>query len=65
MAEKDFKIRTAKTIKNLDNKIWKYDIQPWVFFGSTGLIFTGVLFTLLAGDAAATLFSGIKEWISE
>ncbi len=65
MAEKDFKIRTAKTIKNLDNKIWKYDIQPWVFFGSTGLIFTGVLFTLLAGDAAATLFSGIKGWISE
>ena len=65
MAEKEFKIKTAKTMKNLDNRIWKYDIQPWVFFGSAGLIFVGVLFTLLAGDAAANLFSGIKGWISE
>ncbi len=65
MAEKEFKIKTAKTIKNLDNKIFKYDIQPWVFFGSAGLIFAAVLFTLLAGDAAAKLFSGIKGWISE
>jgi len=65
VAEKEFKIKTAKTIKNLDNKIWKYDIQPWVFFCSAGLIFAGVLFTLLAGDAAVKLFSGIKGWISE
>ncbi len=65
MAEQDFKIRTADTIKNLDNKIWKYDIQPWVFFGGAGLIFAGVIFTLLAGDAAEKLFSNTKDWISE
>jgi choline/glycine/proline betaine transport protein len=65
MAEQDFKIRTADTIKNLDNKIWKYDIQPWVFFGGAGLIFAGVIFTLLAGDAAEKLFSNTKNWISE
>jgi len=65
VAEKDFQIRTAKTIKNLDNKVWKYDIQPWVFFGSAGLILAGVLFTILAGESAVKLFSGIKGWISE
>jgi choline/glycine/proline betaine transport protein len=65
MAEKDFQIRTADTIKNLDNKIWKYDIQPWVFFGGAGLIFAGVIFTILAGDAAEKLFAGTKNWISE
>lgn len=65
MVEQDFKIRTADTIKNLDNKIWKYDIQPWVFFGGAGLIFAGVIFTLLAGDAAEKLFSNTKNWISE
>ena len=65
MAEKDFRIKTAATIKNMDNKIWKYDIQPWVFFGAAGLIFAGVIFTILAGDAAVKLFSGIKAWISD
>jgi len=29
------------------------------------LIFAGVIFTILAGDSAVTLFSGIKNWISE
>ena len=65
MAEKDFQIRTAETISNLDNKIWKYDIQPWVFFGGAGLILAGVLFTLIAGDAAEKLFAATKNWISE
>jgi choline/glycine/proline betaine transport protein len=64
MAEKDFQIRTAETITNLDNRILKYDIQPWVFFGAAGLILAGVIFTILAGDAAANLFSAIKSWIS-
>jgi choline/glycine/proline betaine transport protein len=63
MAEQEFKIRTARTIKNLDNKILKYDIQPWVFFVAAGLIFVGVFFTILAGDAAVNLFSGIKNWM--
>ncbi len=63
--EKAFQIETARTIKNLDNKIWKYDIQPWVFFGGAGLILAGVFFTILAGDAAEKLFSSIKDWISE
>ena len=65
MAEKDFQIETANTIKNMDNKILKYDIQPWVFFGGAGLIFAGVIFTILAGEAAENLFSGIKTWISD
>ena len=63
--EKAFQIETAKTIKNLDNKIWKYDIHPWVFFGGAGLILAGVFFTIIAGDAAEKLFSSIKDWISE
>jgi len=65
VSEKDFQIITAKTIKNLDNKIWKYDIQPWVFFGGAGLIFAGVIFTILAGESAERLFAGIKDWISQ
>ncbi|MEJ2155535.1 MAG: BCCT family transporter [Desulfobacteraceae bacterium] len=65
MGEQDFGIKTARTIKNLDNKIWRYDIQPWVFFGAAALIFAGVAFTLIAGDSAAKLFSGIKAWICD
>ncbi len=65
MTEKDFQIKTAKTIKNLDNKIWKYDIQPWVFFGGAGLILAGVFFTIIAGSAAERLFAFIKNWISD
>jgi len=64
VTEKEFKITTAKTIRNMDNKIWKYDIQPWVFFGGAGLIFVGLIFTILAGDAAERLFAAIKDWIS-
>ncbi len=62
--EKAFQIETAKTIKNLDNKIFKYDIQPWVFFGGAGLILAGVLFTIIAGESAEQLFSSIKNWIA-
>jgi choline/glycine/proline betaine transport protein len=65
VTEKDFQIKTAKTIKNLDNKIWKYDIQPWVFFGGAGLILVGVFFTIIAGSAAERLFAFIKNWISD
>jgi len=65
VSEKEFNIVTAKTIKNLDNKILKYDIQPWVFFGGAGLILAGVIFTIIAGDAAERLFASIKDWISE
>jgi choline-glycine betaine transporter len=65
LGEQEFGIKTARTIKNLDNKIWKYDIQPWVFFGGAALIFAGVAFTLIAGDSAAKLFSGIKGWICD
>jgi choline-glycine betaine transporter len=65
MAETDFRIKTADTISNMDNRIFKYDIQPWVFFTAAGLIFAGVIFTLIAGDAAANLFSTIKNWMSD
>ncbi len=65
MAEQKFQIKTAKTLKNLDNKYFKYDIQPWVFFGSAGLILAGVAFTLIAGDSAEKLFAGVKGWISD
>ena len=65
MAEQKFRIRTAETIKNLDNKILKYDIQPVVFFVAAGLIFAGVIFTILAGDSAVKLFSGIKAWMCD
>ena len=56
--------RTTATWKNLDNKILKYDIHPWVFFMGAGLIILGVLFTLIAGYFAKTLFSSIQAWIS-
>jgi len=65
MAEKDFQIKTAKTIKNLDNAVLKYDVQPWVFFIAAGLIFAGVIFTIGAGAAAEKLFAGIKAWMSD
>jgi choline/glycine/proline betaine transport protein len=56
--------RTSATWKNTDNKIMKYDIHPWVFFAGAGLIILGVVFTLVAGDFAKTLFSNIQAWIS-
>ena len=65
MVEKDFQIKTSRTIKNLDNPVFKYDIQPWVFFTAAGLIFAGVIFTIGAGAAAERLFAGIKAWISD
>jgi len=64
VAEKDFQIRIAKTIKNLDNKIWEYDIQPWVFWRRR-VDFRGVIFTILVGDATVKLFLGIKGWIPQ
>jgi choline/glycine/proline betaine transport protein len=64
MSESEIKITTPDTWKNTDNKILKYDIQPWVFFGGAGLIILGVVFTLIAGDLAKGLFSSIQSWIS-
>lgn len=58
-------LRTTKTWKNLDNKILKYDIHPWVFFISAGLIFLGVTLTLLMGDTAKETFLKIQLWITE
>jgi choline/glycine/proline betaine transport protein len=58
-------IRTSvETWKNLDGKGLQYDIHPWVFFGGAGIIISGVLFTLIAGDFAQNLFSSIQSWIS-
>ena len=54
-----------ETIKNMDNKIWNYDIQQSVFFISAGLILAGVIFTIAAGDSAEKLFSGIKGWMTQ
>lgn len=56
--------RTTKTIQNLDNRIFKYDIHPWVFFGGSGVIIAGVLMTLIMGDTAAGIFASIQSWIS-
>jgi len=65
MNDQGFQIKTAKTWKNLSNPVFKYDIQPSVFFISAFLIFAGVIFTLVAGDSAVSLFSSIKDWMSE
>jgi choline/glycine/proline betaine transport protein len=56
--------RTTKTIQNLDNNIFKYDIHPWVFFGGAGIIILGVLFTIAMGDTAESMFSNIQNWIA-
>ncbi len=56
--------RTTKTIVNMDNKIFKYDIHPWVFFVGGGAIVLGVIFTLALGDAALNFFSELQAWIS-
>lgn len=56
--------RTKGTIKNLDAKIFKYDIHPWVFFGGAAIIILGVIFCLALGDTANTIFGNIQSWIS-
>ncbi|MFW6179126.1 MAG: BCCT family transporter [Desulfohalobiaceae bacterium] len=56
--------RTTRTISNLDNKILKYDIHPWVFFGGAGIIVLGVLLTLIMGDTAEAMFEGLQSWIT-
>ena len=63
MAEQKFELKKTRTIKNLDNKIWKYDIHPWVFFGGAGLVIFGVVFVILAGEFAQSLFANVKSWI--
>lgn len=56
--------RTTRTISNLDNKIFKYDIHPWVFFGGAGIIILGVLLTLVMGDTAEAMFGNMQSWIA-
>jgi len=66
MAKKDIAEgqRTTNTIQNLDNKIFKYDIHPWVFFGGAGVIILGVVFTIALGDTAEAIFGNIQSWIA-
>lgn len=54
----------VKTWKNLDKKIFKYDIHPWVFFGGAFFIALAVTLTLLAGEAADQFFGSIQTWIT-
>lgn len=56
--------RMSQTLQNLDNKIFKYDIHPWVFFGGAGIIILGVVMTLLLGETADYIFGEIQAWIS-
>lgn len=56
--------RTTRTISNLDNKVFKYDIHPWVFFGGAGIIILGVLLTLILGDTAEAMFGSLQSWIA-
>mgnify|MGYP006285556277 CR=1 FL=1 len=56
--------RTTKTIQNLDNRIFKYDVHPWVFFAGGGVIILGVLLTLIMGDTAESIFGAMQSWIS-
>ena len=56
--------RTTRTIQNLDNKILKYDIHPWVFFGGAGVIMVCVLLTIIMGETAETIFGNMQSWIS-
>ena len=58
------KQRTTRTVQNLDNRIFKYDIHPWVFFGGAGVIILGVLMTLILGDTASGIFGAMQSWIS-
>ena len=57
--------RTTATWQNYDNKIMKYDIHPWVFFGGAGLIILGVIITIALGDTAENLFSTFQTWMSD
>jgi choline/glycine/proline betaine transport protein len=56
--------RTTRTIKNLENKVFKYDVHPWVFFGGAGVIILGVVFTLILGETAQGILAGIQSWIA-
>lgn len=54
----------VKTWKNLKAKIFKYDIDPQVFFGGALFIIVTVILTLLTGEAAERFFGSIQAWIS-
>ncbi|HMB30295.1 MAG TPA: BCCT family transporter [Desulfohalobiaceae bacterium] len=56
--------RTKGTIKNLEAKVFKYDIHPWVFFGGATIIILGVVFSLALGSTAETIFGNIQSWIA-
>lgn len=54
----------VRTWKRLGKNKFKYDIQPWVFFGGATFIALGVILTLIAGEAAEQFFSSIQAWIT-
>ena len=54
----------VKTWKNMENKIFKYDICPNVFIPSAFLIISGVVLTLILGSKAETFFKGVQNWIT-
>lgn len=54
----------VKTWKNLKAKIFKYDIDPQMFFGGALFIIVTVILTLLTGEAAERFFGSIQAWIS-
>ncbi|MFP4498395.1 MAG: hypothetical protein ACLFQV_09320 [Vulcanimicrobiota bacterium] len=51
--------RTTKTWKNLEAKIFKYDIHSWVFFVRAFIITAGVAATLIIGKDAETAFKAL------
>jgi choline/glycine/proline betaine transport protein len=57
--------RFVNTLTNLDNKYFKYDIQPWVFFISAAIIILGVIGTIIAGATAKEVFQEIQTHIAK
>ncbi|MDY6821445.1 MAG: BCCT family transporter [Deferribacterota bacterium] len=56
--------RLVNTLTNLDNKYFKYDIQPWVFFISAVIIILGVIGTIIAGVTAKEAFQSLQNNIA-
>jgi choline/glycine/proline betaine transport protein len=42
----------------------KYDVHPWVFFVGGGVIFLGVLITLIMGESADRMFGSVQAAIA-
>ncbi len=56
--------RTTSTWKSTEKSLFKYDIHPWVFFVSAGVIILGVLITLLMGKTAEEAFMKLQGAIA-